>query len=362
MAKNISVVGVVGLPARYGGFETLVENLVRENERLDDKFQFDVYCTSKEGGRGEARYLSSRLKYLPLSANGYQSVGYDMLAMLLSIFSKRDVILVLGVSGAIFLPIVRLFSSVKIITNVDGVEWRRDKWGRFAKAFLKISERFAVKYSNIVISDNEEISKYIENEYGVESKVIAYGGDHVLVQGCGSPSDVVAPGRYAFSVCRIEPENNVHMVLEAFSSAGDIPLVMVGNWSSSDYGRGLRAQYSSFDNLILLDPVYELDKLCSLRSQMLFYVHGHSAGGTNPSLVEAMHFGHPVFAFDCGFNRATTENSACYFSNSGELVELISTFNCIDAQAVGETLKEVAVRRYTWSIVADQYFELFSMD
>ena len=244
----------------------------------------------------------------PLMPMAQQSIPYDIVSLISAVWKRSDVILLLGVSGAIALPFVRLVSSARIVTNIDGIEWRREKWQGLAKWFLRFSEKMAVRFSHEVISDNGAIAEYVKHTYGVDSHVIAYGGDHAVAVDAVAVDEYALPDSYAFSVCRIEPENNVHMVVEAFSKLKSHPLVMVGNWNNSEYGRSLREQYASCDNIFLLDPIYDLGKLKTLRSRALFYIHGHSAGGTNPSLVEAMHFGKPVLAFDCNFNRYTMED------------------------------------------------------
>jgi glycosyltransferase involved in cell wall biosynthesis len=205
-----------------------------------------------------------------------------------------------------------------------------------------------------VVSDNDAIAEYVEQT----SHVITYGRDHALAVGAASLDEYDLPDEYAFSVCRIEPENNIHMVVEAFAKLPSKALVMVGNWNNSEYGRDIRLRYSDRHNLYLLDAVYDLAKLNTLRQQASFYVHGHSAGGTNPSLVEAMHFGKAVLAFDCDYNRSTTENKALFFNNAQELMRLIASFNKEVATRVGLEMLEIAQRRYTWNIVAKQYFAL----
>jgi len=190
--------------------------------------------------------------------------------------------------------------------------------------------------------------------------VFAYGGDHaVLVEGV-AVDELALPESYAFSVCRIEPENNLHVILEAFSNLDSHPLVIVGNWNNSEYGRVVRERFSICKNLFLLDPIYDLGKLKTLRSNASFYVHGHSAGGTNPSLVEAMHFGKAVLAFDCDYNRSTTEDKALFFGDSGELQRLVESLDKTVAERVGMDMLEIANRRYTWHIVAGQYFTIMA--
>lgn len=148
------------------------------------------------------------------------------------------------------------------------------------------------------------------------------------------------------------------MVLEAFAGLKLCNLVMVGNWNNSEYGRRLREQYAACGNLFLLDSIYDAGKLKYLRSRASLYVHGHSAGGTNPSLVEAMHFRKAVLAFDCNYNRSTNEDKALFFGNSAELQQLAEPLDKLIAEKVGRDMLEIANRRYTWRIVAQQYFEL----
>ncbi len=356
--KRISIAGTVGVPANYGGFETLVENLLRFKSAHRCHCEINVYCSSKSYAIKKEQFLGAKLKYIPLSANGKQSIIYDAWALLNAILLKSDVILLLGVSGAIALPVIRLFSNVRIVTNIDGIEWKREKWQGLAKRFLRFSERLAINYSDEVISDNEAIEKYIKDEYGVACHVIAYGGDHALVSESSAKVEFKMPDDFCFSVCRIEPENNVHLILEAFSKLPGSPLVFVGNWGNSEYGRDLRAKYKSCTHIKMLDPIYDSGQLAALRGKARFYLHGHSAGGTNPSLVEAMHFGRPIVAYDCDFNRFTTEGKALFFKTSEDLISLIENINEIKNESIGKEMKEIAERRYTWGVIAKQYFDL----
>jgi glycosyltransferase involved in cell wall biosynthesis len=273
---------------------------------------------------------------------------------------RADVIMLLGVSGALVIPLVRVFSKAKIVTNIDGIEWRRDKWSWIARWFLRLSERVAVQSSHSVVADNESIAQYVKSTYGVDCEVIAYGGDHAV---SGEPKrlgGLELPGRYALGLCRIEPENNVAMILEAFAENPDQSLVFVGNWDRSEYGRSLHARFSGIRNIYLLDPIYQQGLLRSVRERAWLYVHGHSAGGTNPSLVEMMHFGIPVFAYACCFNQSTTQNRARYFVTASELSKLVDDISDADAAVMGSSMREIARRRYTWDKVGQAYFDLLA--
>lgn len=345
---NISIIGTVGVPACYGGFETLVENLLDENASSN---KFTIYCSAKSYDVRPKNYKNADLVYLPLKANGIQSVPYDIWSILHSVFIRKSKkLLILGVSGAICLPIIRLFSKAKIVTNIDGLEWKRDKWGKWAKRFLKFSERLAVKYSDTIVADNKGIADYVTSEYDVKSKVIAYGGDHAIVKTLNGFN-----GDYALALCRIEPENNVELILKSFSNT-NVKLKFIGNWDNSIYGQSLKSHYSEYPNVEIIDPIYDIEALFDIRENCKFYVHGHSAGGTNPSLVEMMHFEKPILAFDCNYNRASTEEKACYFLDDDELVNLIKS-PLDEANAIN--MKEIAQRRYTWGIVKQQYLDLF---
>ncbi|EOI5726922.1 DUF1972 domain-containing protein [Cronobacter malonaticus] len=350
--KKVSVIGIVGIPASYGGFESLVENLTRFSS---EDIHYDVYCSSKQLPTKLHNHNGAELRYVPLKANGIQSILYDIVSILRTLRHKSNVMLVLGVSGAIAIPLFKIFSRSKVITNIDGLEWKREKWGRFARAFLKFSEALAVKYSDVIITDNQAISDYVAIEYGRKSEVIAYGGDHALTH--ENITDVKNEEPYFLTVCRIEPENNIHLILDSFAKSKK-HIKFVGNWSSNEYGRELLRKYDNISNVELINPIYDINELYKLRMNCFGYIHGHSAGGTNPSLVEAMHFEKPIYAFDCKFNRFTTEDKAFYFDSSDSLIQLLNNSN-LDTTANAVCMKEIAKRRYTWEIIARQYEHLY---
>ena len=356
---KISIIGTVGLPANYGGFETLAENLI---QYLGEQFQFTVYCTSKNREEKPNKYKNADLVYVPLQANGFQSTIYDIVSIYKAIWDS-DILLILGVSGCVSLPLIRRLFRRKIIVHIDGLEWKREKWGFLARLFLKYSEMSAIKYSDTIIADNLAIKEYVKDEYKKNSVLIEYGGDHVVPENEKISDewgfDYERNG-YAIKVCRIEPENNVGMILDAFSKTNNIPLVIVGNWDNSSYGRNLREKYSHSSNFALLDPIYDKARLYQLRSNAAIYVHGHSAGGTNPSLVEAMYLGLPIIAFDVQYNRETTKHKAIYFKSNGDLKIILKDLDCLDLPNLGRNMKEVALKCYKWSQIAEKYQSLFS--
>lgn len=356
--NKISICGIVGIPGNYGGFETFAENLVKNTK---NNYKFIVYCDKNfqcEDGHVPDNVTLVRL---PLKANGWQSVFFDALCMLCSIKSKSTVLL-LGCSGGAFVPIVRFF-GVNVITNIAGLEWKRSKWGRFASMFLKLSEKVAVRFSNIVVTDNQELQAYVRDTYLTESNVIAYGADHVSTNTSIDIGHLVEKyaltfNDYFISVGRCQPDNNIREIVGAFVKSSQ-NLIAVSNWSSCKYGLDILKDFSNYSNIKLLDPVYDIDEISALRLNAKGYIHGHSAGGTNPTLVEAMYLGIPILAYDVKFNRYTTDNNALFWSNRACLRELLNNYSKDDMdESVSFSLK-YAKKYYTWEFISNEYMNLF---
>jgi glycosyltransferase involved in cell wall biosynthesis len=360
MTKRIAIVGIQGVPAQYGGFESLVENII--GEHCGEGIEYTVFCSAKDYHTRLREYKGVKLRYIRgLHANGWQSILYDVCGMLACIGRGYDTVLVLGVSGCLFLPVFRWLYRGRLVVNIDGLEHRREKWSPWQRRFLRWSEAAAVRVADVIIADNRGIQQYVTETYGKPSTLIAYGGDQTqrvvspqrqqeILQQYGLES-----GRYGVAVCRIEPENNCHIVLSAFASVGQ-PLVYVGNWMNNEYGRKLKARYDGRPGFHLVESVYDLDVLFTLRKHAKWYVHGHSAGGTNPSLVEAMFFGRPILAFDVVYNRETTCGEAYYFRSSGELVKWLEK-DGLD----GSRMKVIAEERYRWERIAKEYEAVYGL-
>lgn len=356
--KKIALIGTTGLPAKYGGFETLAHHLTLN---LNSQFDFSVYCSSKYfGPKGERKttFNGSKLIYLPLNANGYQSIIYDFISIIHALI-YADVLLILGISGSVILPIVKLFSSKPIIVNIDGQEWKRGKWNKLTQRFLKFSESIAVKYADTIITDNKAISDYVLEHYGKTSALITYGGDHVskpaLNEAFNDKYSFIGNNKYAFTVCRIEPENNIKMILEAYAGMPYKMLIIVGLWNHGKFGMQLFEQYSKYPNIHLLDPIYDQHELNMLRAHASVYIHGHAAGGTNPSLVEAMCLGLPIIAYGVTYNRETTMHKAIYFNDARELQKAVNS--CTEGRLfeLGETMSSIGNANYKWLDITMAY-------
>lgn len=358
--KKVAIIGTVGLPAKYGGFETLVNHLVQNMDQ--EKYEITVYCTKTKYKKEEriSTFKGALLKYMPFDANGIQSIPYDTISIIHAAL-KSDVLLILGVAGAWILPFVRWFTNKKIVISIDGIEWRREKWNMLARWYLLWAEGIAVKYSHIDISDNESIQNYTAARYGTLSRVVEYGADHVnrlkLTEEVKNQYPVLR-SPYALKVCRVEPENNVHNVLKAFSLMPKRNLVIIGNWDNSFYGKKLRRKYKMYSNIHMLDPIYDQNILDQFRTNAYLYIHGHSAGGTNPALVEAMYLGLPIITFGVSYNKTTTEGKALYFYDAESLKQIIESATLPSLKELGQVMFKIASRRYVWDKIAIKYQDL----
>lgn len=356
--KKVAIIGTVGVPANYGGYETMVDNML---DFTPENIEYTVYCSKKSYKERPTKYKGANLKYIPLKANGPQALFYDALSIIDAYF-KNDVIVTLGTAGSYVLPFLKMIKKKKIILNYDGYETIRDKWSSTTKRILSLLRRIASKQADIHIADNEAIAPLVKAQFGVDTVIIEYGGDGAFKVKNDEKLQKeygLTPQNYYFNVARIEPENNIHVMLESFANLPEKQLVIVGNWGKSQYGIDLREKYKNFANIKMLDSIYEKNEINLLRSNCKLYIHPHSVGGTNPSLVEAMYLGLPIIAFDVIYNRMTTEQKAIYFKDEESLKDIVKRLSEVEMKKIAEEMEEIAKRRYLWKIIAKKYVELY---
>lgn len=358
--KRIAIIGTNGIPARYGGFETLAEHLTRE---LGEQFAFTVYCSSVYSKAERKRFLNqARLIYLPMKANGFMSIIYDIINTVDAWF-RADILLVLGPSAGFMLPLNRVFGK-KLIVNCGGLdEWKREKFSFIQRAMITLNFRNSTRAADINIADNVPLQESLKEKFSVDSVVIAYGGDHIQKLPAG-PDDMIRfpflAGSYDLSVSRAQKDNMLHLVLEAYTGVPERTLVLVSNWETSEYGKRLKNEYSGkYPNIILQEAIYDTSVLDIIRNNSSLYIHSHSRCGTAPSLVEAMHFQKPVISFDVRTNRGTTRNKALYFNSVEDLREKLTNVNQSELDETGRQMAEIAVNEYTWHRIAEKYADLF---
>jgi len=360
---KVYIVGTHGVPAKYGGFETLADFLC---QNLSSDFDITVYCNAHKYPVREKEYHGAKLKYLKLGANGFRGIFYDLLTYCDALF-RADVILYLSPVGSGFMTPLKYLTGKKVIVNHGGLnEWEREKLNGLQKHWAKFNHRIAAKFADINIADNSLYQESLKDNFNAESLIIRYGGDHVKEI---APDDsrfskkypFVKNERYAVSVSRAQLDNNIHIVLEAFESFSDFKIVLVSNWSISDYGKNLKEKYNKHPNMILLDAIYDKDELDYIRGNGYIYIHSHSRCGTAPSLVEAMNLGNAIISYDVPTNRETTHNKAYFFTDSNSLLNQLNNLNDVEIEKNKKTMKQIASKAYTWKIIASQYKEIIEL-
>jgi len=356
--KKVAIIGSVGLPANYGGFETMVFYLTKEKNK---EFDFTVFCETLPKEKRLSEFHGSVLRYLPFKANGAQSIIYDIWAIILSWF-KYDAILILGTPGCIILPFLKLLKKTKTIVNFGGLEWKRDKWGSLGKWYLKLTEKIAINNAMVMVADNQHFCDYIQKEYDKNSVLIEYGGNHTSKKQISDELLKKYPflkGNYDVSVSRAQVDNNLHMVLETYTKLPKRNLVLVSNYDKFVYGRNLKEKYANYPNIFMQDAVYDLSELNAIRSNAELYIHSHTFCGTAPSLVEAMSLGLPIIAFSVPTNHYTTEEKALYFSSSDDLIQILDNLSSAELVTNASNMKKIAKHRYSWKTISDKYGNVF---
>jgi len=351
---KIFIAGSSGIPAKYGGFETFAENV---SIRMSKIFEVYVACSkflyTKIERNTELNYVK-RL-YIPLKANGIQSLFYDFVSLLIANV-KTDFIIMLGAGSGFSVAFFKIIFKKTIIVHIDGLEWKRNKWNYFVKLFLKQNTWLCYRFSDFIIIDNKALLDYVPLKFHYKLVEIGYGCDHLP-----EITKIEPPYPYALAIARAEPENNLQAIIETFLSDNKINLVIISNWNDTAYGRSLKKLYSDQKNIKLIDAIYNDPKLLhQYRLSCKVYIHGHSAGGTNPSLVEAMAAGIPIIAYDNKFNRITTNNISIYFNNIFELQTHLNNLDSICNSKMGPSLKDYALKNYQWENVTSNLVKIIN--
>lgn len=357
---NLAILGTRGIPAQYGGFETFAEQL---SIRLACQgIRVTVFCPTSSPKEDEA-YRGVTLRYIKSpSAGQFTEILWDAKCF----WAARqdfDVVYMLGVGASFAAWVPRLFGS-SVWINSDGIEWKRSKWSIAQRAYLAIAETLSVVFATRIIADALAIEKYLRQRYSRLQRVstIAYGAqiptekpDRQLLEEWD-----LDPDGYYIVVCRLEPENHVLEIIEGFEkSASNLSLVILGKVDNPNpYVQSLLAHQST--RVRFLGTVYDESKLAALRYFARGYLHGHSVGGTNPSLLEAMACSNLVIAHDNPFNREVLENAGFYFAASDQLAKIINTTDSgeIDLPRRRQQALEIIRQRYLWDTVADAYLKL----
>lgn len=357
--KKVALIGTNGIPAHYGGIETLAEYLARD---LNEDYDLYCYCSKTPKAKQLETYRNTKLIYTRWRANGWQSIFYDGFTILRSL-RKHDVLVVLGCScpPALFF---KVFTNKHIVLNaIGGKETEKVRglkmFGKIEVAIKKWMEGIQARYADYVIIDNAANVGVFEKKHHVKVLLAEYGGDHAVAEPVTSEMLIKYPflsGQYDVTVSRAQEDMNIHMVIDAYKQVTERKVVIVSNWQKSEYGQKLYAENAGkYPNIILLNAIYDQKELNTIRSNASLYLHTHSMCGTAPSLVEAMYLGLPIVCFKVPTNLETTEHKSVYFETIPELIDLLKKMDEATLSQIKTDLHEIALRRYTWKRISAIY-------
>lgn len=370
---SIAIIGSRGIPNRYGGFEKFTEILSTELVKKGKKVY--VSCEYAEEPKA-SKYNGVNLFYFPIKPPKINllRIFYEFLYDGYSLFwasRNANTVYMLGYSAALLFFIPKLFGK-ELLVNPDGMEWKRSKFNGLIKSLLKLSENLAVFWADTMIADSKAIKEYLDNKYNINSIFIPYGATKIKEIDWNQE---ILPGKiknlkinpsYYLVVARLEPENNIKMIIEGYLKSKTIkPLIIVGDFADSDYENSIKKiiEGSPKDKkIVFTGSIYDPELLNMLRQNCYAYIHGHSVGGTNPSLLEGIISKNLVIAHDNVFNEEVCSKNALYFKDSDEVsakIELIEKHpqNYFEFK---NSIYNMAKDYYSWNRVVNQYNILFT--
>lgn len=359
---KIAILGTRGIPNYYGGFEQCAEflaaGLVKRGHNVlvynshDHPFKEKswngvdlIHCYDPEDRLGTAGQFI-----------------YDLNCVLDLRKRNVDIVLQLGYTSSSvwgwLLP-----KKCVVTTNMDGLEWKRTKYSKEIRKFLVWAEQLGVKYSDHLISDSKGIQDYLMQKYNKDSEFIPYGADvfknpneNVLLE-----YNVLKHG-YDLLIARLEPENSIEIILDGVSMSGiNRPFLVIGKHETK-FGQYLKEKYRNIPNIRFMGGIYDMKKLDSIRYYSNLYFHGHTVGGTNPSLLEAMASNSLVCANDNSFNKYILEEAGLYFKCAEDVAIILSNTNKLEAPykaMLDANLKKLDAI-YSWDKIVDQYLHHFN--
>jgi glycosyltransferase involved in cell wall biosynthesis len=351
---RIAMLGTRGVPAQYGGFETAVEEI---GKRLAKRgHRVTVYCRNR--GQRLTSHEGMDLVNLPtLRKRSLETLSHTSISVGHALGHRPDVAVLFNAGNAPLIPALKA-RRIPTAVHMDGLEWKRAKWQGLGARYYRRAEAFAARSGCALIADAQGIADYLRVTYGVDSNVIAYGAP-VLDPGTDHLPDLdLEPNEYHLVVARMEPENHVDVIVDGYARAkSPRPLIVVG---SAPYGNAyierVRSLASRAD-VRLVGSMWDQELLNQLYAHAASYLHGHSVGGTNPSLLRALGCASPVTAFDVSFNREVTDGHARFFSTPGDVADAIRADD-IDPESAHMRAKagqEHVADTYQWDDVALRY-------
>lgn len=359
--KHLIIVGIRGLPARHGGFETFAENL--SCFLVNRGWRVTVYCQEKGvGSIYKTKWKGVNRVHVPIKATGtISTIIFDIRTVVHSL-RYYGVFLTLGYNTAVLNLLYRLMGKINVI-NMDGIEWKRQKWGLLAKNWLWLNERFGCWFGNHLVADHPIIAEHLATRISREKITTIPYGAREIIEADDSILKVYSLEKqeYAILIARPEPENSVLDLVIAFSAKQrGGKLVVLGNYQPKKYAYHRAVIEAASEEVIFIGAIYEERTIDALRFFARVYVHGHQVGGTNPSLVEALGAGNAIIAHDNAFNRWVAKDGAVYFK------DVISAEKAFDQllveDAVVQSLRKASRKNFNsnfqWKNILSKYEEL----
>jgi glycosyltransferase involved in cell wall biosynthesis len=359
---RIAILGTRGIPASYGGFETFAEHL---STRLVARgHEVTVYCRAHYVSPRQLEYHGVRLKVLPTIRHKYfDTVVHGFISSIHAVPGRFDVALICNAANAPFAPILR-FTGTPVAINVDGLEHKRKKWGLLGRSYYKLAEYLSTLLPNVMVTDAQVIQDYYLAQHNSPSTMIAYGSE---VERRPDRATVrkwrVEPNRYVLYVSRLEPENNAHLVIEAFKRVRTAyRLLVVGDAPyAEDYISDLKSRARGDKRIIFTGFVFGQDYR-ALQQNAYCYVHATEVGGTHPALLEAMGYGNCVLTLATPENIEAVGEAGIPYADEFDLVEKLQRVlrDGSLVQAYRNRAQLRVQKYYDWERVVDQYEQLFA--
>ncbi|MCG2610364.1 DUF1972 domain-containing protein [Flavobacterium sp. SM15] len=356
---KIAILGTRGIPNYHGGFEQFAEFF---SVYLQKKgVEVYVYCSSIHPYKEEKYQNVPRI----VCSDAEDKIGtagqfiYDLNCILDARKRNFDVILQLGYTSSSIWSFLFPRKAL-IVTNMDGLEWKRTKYSPMVQRFLKFAEKLAVKHSDYLISDSIGIQEFLKKKYQKDSEYIAYGATLFETPDFGKIKHIVeSPYSYDLLIARMEPENNIEIIVKGYiKKESPRKLLLIGNHNGTKFGKYLFETYGSHPSIEFLGSIYDMNVLDNLRYYSNLYFHGHSVGGTNPSLLEAMACSCCIVAHDNVFNKSILAEDAFYFSDDDQLASHLS----LDKNQVAiankvENNKNKIRYQFDWEVINKAYLD-----
>lgn len=366
MTSYLNILGIRGIPANHGGFESFVARFAPFMR--EQGWKVTVYCQADEGVRSPRMWIDEwngirRVHFETRSRGSLATIEFD-LKTVLHVLRQPGVDLVLGYNTAVFNVLQRLFGR-RLIINMDGIEWKRQKWGKAAKLWFWMNEWIGARIATVPVADHPKIAEHLANRGVRNSVIIPYGSDLII----DAPVEPLArlgvtPKDYFISIARIEPENSILEMVQAFVKAAPTgrKLVVLGKLDPDSNPYHAQVREAANDSVIFPGAIYDADVVRALRRHCLAYMHGHQVGGTNPSLVEALGAGNAVIARNNPFNRWTAGDEQLFFSSVDECAEAINTVakDGDIARRNGEASRERHKHHFQYDSVHRMYLDLIA--